>query len=528
MQDDALMCKLMEKVYRGFPQTSYDLDPDLRPYFKHQHDLHVVNGVVCYKDRVIVPAKLRPQVLEAIHSAHQGVSGMISRVEDTVWWPAITTDIQRKRGSCKTCARDAPSQPAGTPIPPPVPSYPFQYVVMDYFSLEGRNFLAIGDRFSGWLSIYEAGPGQFDAKSLVNKVRGWCESFNIPEEISTDGGPQLTSKVFQDSLTAWDVRHRLSSVYYPHSNCRAELAVKTAKRLLRDNMGPGGDLNNDRFMRAIMQYRNTPMQDCRMSPAQMVYGRQLRDFLPALHNKLEPMKDWSVTLEHRERMLAKKRDQDGQKWAARTKDLEEIEVGTPVSIQNQTGSHPTKWDKTGVVLENRPYQQVLVKVDGSRRATLRNRRFVRPLYKDLKRNGNPNLQPLETAVPPPPHHTDLGRETRQDIGPQDVIQPNEEIEEQIIEQQVQQPGQPDQTSAVPQQHLQEQDHPQHLVQEDPQHQNIVPDPATEEPQHEGVLPRRGQRTHKPPQRYNPEEYETAVSCRSSQETEKTEKTVRML
>ena len=84
-QEDALMCKLMEKVYRGFPQTSYDLDPDLRPYFKHQHDLHVVNGVVCYKDRVIVPAKLRPQVLEAIHSAHQGVSGMISRVEDTVW-----------------------------------------------------------------------------------------------------------------------------------------------------------------------------------------------------------------------------------------------------------------------------------------------------------------------------------------------------------------------------------------------------------------------------------------------------------
>ena len=39
-------------------------------------------------------------------------------------------------------------------------------------------------------------------------------------------------------------------------------------------------------------------------------------------------------------MLAKKRDQDGQRWAAKTKDLEEIEIGTPVSIQNQTGSTP--------------------------------------------------------------------------------------------------------------------------------------------------------------------------------------------
>merc|ERR1712082_202861 len=77
-------------------------------------------------------------------------------------------------------------------------------------------------------------------ETQVKSMRGWCESFNIPEEIATDGGPQLTSKVFQDSLKAWNVRHRLSSAYYPHSNCRAELAVKTAKRLLRDNMGPGG------------------------------------------------------------------------------------------------------------------------------------------------------------------------------------------------------------------------------------------------------------------------------------------------
>ena len=229
----------------------------------------------------------------------------------------------------------------------------------------------IGDRFSGWLSIFEAGAGAFNAKSLVKRMREWCEIFNIPEEIATDGGPQMTSTEFKESFKAWDVRHRLSSAYYPHSNCRAELAVKAGKRLLRDNTGPGGSIDTDRFMRAIMQFRNTPMQDCRRSPAQMVYGRQLRDFLPALHNKLEPMKDWSVTQEHRERTLAKKREDDGQRWATRTKDLAELVVGT-------------KWDKTGVVLESRPHSQVLLMMDGSRRATLRNRKFVRPLHTDLK------------------------------------------------------------------------------------------------------------------------------------------------
>merc|ERR1712030_130420 len=121
----------------------------------------------------------------------------------------------------------------------------------------------VGDRFSGWLSIYSAGRGEFDGKSLVNKVREYFTTFNIPEEIATDGGPQLTSDVFQKGLKTWGVRHRLSAAYNPHSNCRAELPVKTGKRLLRDNVGPGGTLNTDRFMRAVMQFRNTPMQDCR-------------------------------------------------------------------------------------------------------------------------------------------------------------------------------------------------------------------------------------------------------------------------
>ena len=131
-----------------------------------------------------------------------------------------------------TCTKNAPSQPIGSPIPPPTPSYPFQYVVMDYLLLAGHNYLIIGDRFSGWLSIYETGQGQFDGKTLVKKMREWYEHFNIPEEVASDGGPQMMSTIFQESLKAWDVKHRLSSSYYAHSNCRAELAVKTGNLMV--------------------------------------------------------------------------------------------------------------------------------------------------------------------------------------------------------------------------------------------------------------------------------------------------------
>ena len=400
-EEDSVMVKLLEIVMRGFPQSCYDLDETIRQFHKFRHDLHVADGVVCYKDRIVVPVQLRQQMLEAIHAAHQGVTGMVGRVEDTVFWPNITQDILRTRGKCLTCARDAPSQPAGTPVAPPVPSFPFQYVVGDYFSLAGTNYLVLGDRFSGWLSIYSAGHGEFDAKSLVNKSREYFTNFNIPEEIATDGGPQMTSDLFQKSLKAWGIRHRLSSAYNPHSNCRAEIAVKAGKRLLRDNVGHNGSLDTDKVMRAVMQFRNTPMQDCRRSPAQMVFTRALRDFIPSLKHKYEPAKDWVVTQEYRERTLACKREADAEKWSKKTRDYDIIEVDTPVILQNQTGNNPTKWDKTGVVLENKPHSKVVIRVDGSRRVTTRNRKFVRKLIPDKRTVATPTPAQYKPAKKTP-------------------------------------------------------------------------------------------------------------------------------
>merc|ERR1712096_292805 len=67
VQEDPVMVKLIEVVLRGFPQSSYDIDEELKPYHKFRHDLHIAGGIVCYKDRAVIPTGLRPQVLDTIH-----------------------------------------------------------------------------------------------------------------------------------------------------------------------------------------------------------------------------------------------------------------------------------------------------------------------------------------------------------------------------------------------------------------------------------------------------------------------------
>ena len=45
--------------------------------------------------------------------------------------------------------------------------------------------------------------------------------------------------------------------------------------------------------------------------------------------------------------------------------------------QNQYGNHPGKWDRSGIVVEALPFNQYHVIIDGSRRLTRRNRKFLR-------------------------------------------------------------------------------------------------------------------------------------------------------
>ena len=51
-------------------------------------------------------------------------------------------------------------------------------------------------------------------------------------------------------------------------------------------------------------------------------------------------------------------------------------------IQNQSGTKPTKWDRSGTIVEVRDFNKYVVKVDGSGRLTLRNRRFLKKLFLD--------------------------------------------------------------------------------------------------------------------------------------------------
>ena len=232
--------------------------------------------------------------------------------------------------------------------------------------------------------MFPAGSGDFDANALIRHLRTYFITFGVPTEYCSDDGPQFQSGKLAKFFKTWGVYHRKSSAHFPHSNSCAEIAVKTAKRILMENTESNGELNLDAYCRAMLQYRNSPLQDVRLSPAQIIFGHQIKDFIPVIPGKYQPRQEWGLIQEDRDRALARRLLSDGSRLERDTRQLKEIPVGTAVCIQNQTGRHPTKRNKTGVILKNQPFSKVLVRVDGSRRGTTRNRRFLKVILPPIR------------------------------------------------------------------------------------------------------------------------------------------------
>ena len=246
---DADLQALTQVIVAGFPETRDGLPETLRPFWTYREDLTQADGVIMMGDRIVIPASLRADTLGALHAAHQGVSRMSSRAHGTVFWPGMSGDLAKTRSTCQECWRISPSQAPTPPVVPQVPVRPFQAIAADFFALRGSGYLVIVDRFSGWPHIVASLAG---AREFCKALLGYFATF-VPDELSSDGGPEFTARETEDLLKRWGVRHRLSSAYHPQSNGRAEVAVKPMKRLLLTHIDADGGFDTNSVAAGLLQ-----------------------------------------------------------------------------------------------------------------------------------------------------------------------------------------------------------------------------------------------------------------------------------
>ena len=103
-------------------------------------------------------------------------------------------------------------------------------------------------------------------------------------------------------------------------------------------------------------------------------------------------------LQQREAVTARCHLAWAKELSKHTRELVLMKVGDTVSIQDQHGNTPLKWDNTGIIVEVGAYDKYTVKINDNGRLTNRNRRFLRLIQTYREIIGKPTPTAGEPAA----------------------------------------------------------------------------------------------------------------------------------
>ena len=365
-------------------------------------DLSVECNVIVFNERIVIPESLRSNVLDILHLSHPGVSKSREKARHFVYWPNIDRDIAQYVQKCKQCMSLLPAQQR-EPLQQITATSPFEKISMDLFSFASKNYLAIVDRFSGYLWCYKL-TGQ-DTDTVLGHLKLLCKDHGFPKVVMSDNGPCFRSK-FGEWVTSKGGTHVTSSPGYPQSNGLAENAVKRAKFLIEKY---DGDWNQ--FENALSEHNRDPRADG-LSPATLFFQRELRGSLPVLPERSDP----SISAgESRRRDAAAKAK---ARYDEHANPLPPLQKNDKVVVYEND-----RWDVFGHISEVMPKRSYVVETENGTKM-IRNRNRIRLDTSAVSGNEWPNLaeaseivekrrRDILSAKSAPPPSQSSGEETRE-------------------------------------------------------------------------------------------------------------------
>ena len=338
----ALSAKQVEEVSENDPEMvslrQYILSGDwsqcrMSAYLCVRNELCVLGKLVLRGTRIVIPEALRGEVLRLAHEGHQGIVKMKARLRTKVWWPKMDLDAERVCKSCHGCQVVGELQPPEPMKRVEPPTGPWQDIAIDLMGPlpTGESLLVVVDYFSRFYEVEIM--RSTTSKKVVDVLAQIFSRYGYPFPLKSDNGPQFCCEEFKTFLKALKVAHVEGKEWR-------------------------GELN-----KFLLAYRSTPQVSTGVTPAFLMFGRELKTKFPELKradnllNEGVRDNDWNHKLIHKayadnrrgavenpvmpgDQVLLKKTKTSGK--------LEANFESKPYTVQTKEGHEVTVRSKEGV------------------------------------------------------------------------------------------------------------------------------------------------------------------------------------
>ena len=359
-RNDPIQQQLRDVIQQGWPESKAGVPDSLAPYFTIRDELTAQGNIIFKGQQVLVPASMRKELLKVTHASHIGIEGCLRRARDCLYWPGMSAELKDYVSRCEVCMMHRRRQTKEPLMQHDFAARPWSKVGADIANMGDRNLLIVVDYYSNYIEV--ARLTSITSRSMIRELQIIFSRFGIPDTLVTDNGPQFSSAEFVAFAKSWGFQHITSSPVYPQSNGKAENAVKTVKQLFLKCRQAGQP-----EQLALLDWRNTPTEGLKTSPAQRLFGRRCRTLLPIRESLL---KQSTYPDQDCHDLLANKARQEYY-YNRTAKPLPPLETGDSVRIRLPGKTTLSAGTCVGQCPEPRSYD---VEVDGAKYR--RNRRDI--------------------------------------------------------------------------------------------------------------------------------------------------------
>ena len=315
-------------------------NPLLKAFYNRINELSIHRGCLMWGIRVVIPVKLRRQVLDLLHTSHPEIVKMKLLARSYVWWPGIDKDIEILVKQCSGCQMQQKEPQSCNLHPWEWPSSPWERFHVDFAGpFLNKMFFVVVDAHSKWPEIVTM--NSTTAERTIEELRTIFARNGLPKQLVSDNGVQFTSEIFKKFMKDNGILHLRTAPFKPSTNGLVERLIGTFKSSMRAMTMSSNDINL-KVNTFLIRYRNTPHAITGESPLKLFLGINLRTRL----DLLKP--DTKQAVSNSQRKLALNDDRK----------LREFEIGDNVLARDYRAKG--KWLPGSIVSRQ---GQVMYKVD---------------------------------------------------------------------------------------------------------------------------------------------------------------------
>ncbi|GFN88402.1 Pol polyprotein [Plakobranchus ocellatus] len=211
----------------GWPGNRQDILTEVREFWDVREDLTTMNGMIFKGEQVLIPSAIHSDMLRRINEGHLGIKKCKRWARDVIYWLRMSAEIADLISRCSICLTHRNWQKKESLKSHDIPSIPWQKVVSNIFTINGKNYLLVVDYYSRFVEL--ALLNDTRGSTVVTHFKSIFSFHGIPQTLITDNGPNYVISEFKQFTASWEIGHITSSPRYPQSNGLAERMVQTEK-----------------------------------------------------------------------------------------------------------------------------------------------------------------------------------------------------------------------------------------------------------------------------------------------------------